>query len=180
MAQPTHLATSDQWKNLIRQTQTIELTRKKHPKGLIKFTPNMILYECLDTLSSHNILSAPVVDNAERFLGSIDVLDIAAYILHILRTSSPPLDLNSFEKLTQKFYQTPIQNLLSKHNQPPFISDSCSLQQAITLFRLSQHFKPHRIALVDDKNRLTDIVTQFDIISFAYSNKEALGSMVFF
>jgi CBS domain-containing protein len=169
----------DQWKNLLRQTQAIEIVKKKHPKGLIKFSPNMTLYESLELLYSNNITSAPVINPHDQFLGIVDVMDIAGYILHTLRNSSPVSDFPSFEKVTQKFYETHVDKLISRTSKPPSTSESSSLQQVVTLFRLSQYFKPHRIPLIDSKGRLIEIVSQFDLVAFAHANKESLGEMLF-
>lgn len=60
---------SDSWKVLINQTPVKSLLKDKKP--LVTVEPNMKLFDCLEQLAYHNILSAPIVDENGKFRGFV-------------------------------------------------------------------------------------------------------------
>jgi len=175
----------EEWKSLLQKTTVADLVQSKPQRDLVALEPQMPLIEALQRLSAHQILSAPIVDSCKgTFLGFLDVLDIAVWVLNILRTSAPAMDLSSLTEIAERFYSIRVEKLMKDlpnegdAHRSLAISEDAKLQQVVTLFQTKHPLSPHRIALSNPDHRLTNIVSQSDLIAFANAHRSCLGAMV--
>uniref|UniRef100_A0A6B2LCU7 CBS domain-containing protein n=1 Tax=Arcella intermedia TaxID=1963864 RepID=A0A6B2LCU7_9EUKA len=123
-------------------------------------------------LNKENILSIPVISEKEtRFLGFVDVLDIASSVYHEwLKVSS---ELNGDLFPDEKYFETPISELLnySRIDYPYFVSTTDTIEKVIQLFRSPRvAHRLHRVAVLDENKKMVDVLSQSDIIRFAAAN----------
>lgn len=169
---------SQEWTNLLHKTTIHDLVRERKIKKLVTFQDDKKLFDCLELLASNDILSAPVVSHENKFLGFVDVIDIANYVLQTLTGSTPVIDRTSFEKITSTFFNTNIYHLLnsSDANSSLFASSRTTVPQLFLMFQTCQNH-PQRIALIDPKGDL-NMVTQTDLIVFIYKHRKSLGRIL--
>jgi len=132
----------------------------------------------LNVLQRDNIISAPVVDDG-RFLGFVDVLDIAGYILHVWKSLSRLYEEHLFPR-QELFNETPIRNVLnfSKLDIPAFISEDASVEDLIYMFLDPNFFNRLRRVAVVNSSEVKNTLSQSDIISFAIDNLNSIDPTI--
>jgi len=124
--------------------------------------------QALKVLADGNILSAPVVTNKD-FLGFIDVMDIAGYLLTMKREEDKRwYDSNSFD-FASHFMNTLVSDVVnfSQWNYPVYVSMTSSLNEILQAFDSpGRHFKPHRVVVLNEKSEPYNILSQSDLIRF--------------
>jgi len=164
------------WKELLSTTTVMDIIANK-AKRLIWFHKTTTLRKALQTLDQENILSAPILVDKENLIGFVDVLDIAGYILMTWKYNSMNLESLSFQERNyarHSFFDVEVKDILnySQTNPPVTVIQSTSLEQLLDIFCAPfTMFRLHRVAVVDSNNKLTNVITQSDIISFAAANK---------
>jgi len=160
--------TEETWKNAC--TIKIKEICKNKNRPLITVDRHETLKFVLESLSTQNILSVPIVDNkTNQFYGFVDVLDIAGYILATWKKLSYHLDDRHFP--SEPFFNAPIMDVLnySEVDYPVFIDEEKTLQDLIQLFRHpKKFFRLHRAAVTRD-GAVVDVISQSDVISFTAS-----------
>jgi len=157
-----------EWSTLVASPLSVLL---KHKKELVSVKETESLQHVMELLQKENILSVPVLDNDNRFIGFLDVLDIAGFVLATWRKLSVHLDERHFP--TNQFFHTPIGDVVnfSHLNKPVLIDEDKSIADAINLFKSpSTYFRLHRIGVVSAKGYLVNVISQSDIVRFAAQN----------
>jgi len=143
--------------------------------------------EALGSLSENNILSAPVIDDDNNFLGLVDVLDILAFSLETYTRTALPVrtEENTSQNwrnwrdettATSVFSTTSVRNILnkSKVNVVRTVNEHTTLYQLIQLlFRNSVH----RAIVVNNQNEFGGLISQSDVIALVSAKMELLGSL---
>jgi len=151
-----------------------EIATKK--SRVIALNANTLIQEALRTLAINNIISAPVIDtNNNRFIGFLDLIDIASYAWHVYRQQSPNYWSGGFRfsesSTATSFFSTPVRDVInfSWWNQVLTTKESDSLADVIETFS-SRYYKPHRVGVLDSLGQFTNIITQTDLVQFAFQN----------
>jgi CBS-domain-containing membrane protein len=156
------------WNEAIKTVKVKDLLRARNSK-LITIDHNTKLGEAMKLLQDADILSAPVVDLFKKeFLGFIDVLDIAGFVLAKWKHISVHLD--NFHFPTDSLFTSRVEEVLnfSMYDNPSFISEDSTVEQLIKLFLDPKYyFRLHRAAVIDAKGEVVDVVSQSDVIVFA-------------
>jgi len=164
---------NETWHNLCDNTTVKDFVKTKHRK-LVTIDKHASVRQALKVLNRENILSAPIVDHKEKsFLGFVDVLDIAGFVLATWRQQSHHLDNAHFPG--EKFFDSNIMNVLnfSEVDYPVYINQSKCISDLIDLFRNPKNFyRLHRVAVTDDEHNVINVVTQSDIVNFAAAHLE--------
>lgn len=172
------------WLELAQSTKVKDLLAAK-PKQALRGLPILVdrsatIEETLQLLKDNNILSVPVVDmsgchkgrkvDLDTFDGFVDVLDILDYLLWHMRLKMGLVWLGDSEREDAKeFFRTSITEVVR------FATGSHSIivrrRDTITAVVLALRAPlprtvPHRVAVLDDEDRVADVLTQSDLISF--------------
>jgi len=173
-----------QWIKLCQETPIWALAKEKNRKVIV-LNANLCVREALKVLSENNILSAPVCLGGQKFLGLIDVLDIAAFAYSTWKRESVNLRIPSnhsgrivLSPPETLFFDAPVKEIInfSKCDEPLLVPYDISLQKLNSLFATPLPFKPHRALLLNENQELCNVVSQSDIISFAYQRKDQIPS----
>jgi len=167
------------WHQLIKETTVQDLCRiKSKRKGfsaLVVVTDVTTVQQTLRILSEANVLSAPVVnDRTKEFLGFVDMLDIAGWVLAYWKEKSSSYESGHFP--TREFFHTPICSVLnfSSVNPEVVIDKDKSIAQLIDLVC---NTLTHRVAVLDKETScIVNVLSQSDIVAFSHANLDALGS----
>jgi len=138
---------------------------------LFMIYPNDTVATALQLLAENQILSAPVLDDVNnQVLGSVDVLDLASFIVSIYtehKSSSLPHLYNPQE--FEKRFSEPVMNLINSSKRDPF----CPVFSYSSIaYVISQIFKTgiHRVAVLDNNCKVVGQISQSDIIQLIYQN----------
>ncbi|GAM19569.1 hypothetical protein SAMD00019534_027440 [Acytostelium subglobosum LB1] len=133
------------------------------------------LQSIFDKLLKNKILSCPVLKQGGLFYGMVDLLDIIKFIVD-------ETGKKHFKKATSFFEVEEFKNVnVGQLMEYPYgksikyqkLSPSTSL---FTAFESLAKQSINRIAVVDDREEVVDIITEFDLIHWVYDNVEKLGS----
>jgi CBS domain-containing protein len=118
-------------------------------------------------LSSHKILSAPVVDwKAQRLLGFVDMLDLVSFVLSLYNADihQTPLDSNLLFEKSNQFFSKPIKEIidLSKRNPLCQVLKTSPLWECISLFQRGLH----RVVVTNEERKIVGILSQSDVVRF--------------
>jgi len=160
--------TEKPWNAVVRKTKVQDLLRARKSK-LVTVDHSMRLGDVMKVLQSANVLSAPVVDrNKNEFIGFVDVLDIAGFVLAKWKHLSIYLDSAHFP--TDALFNSNVEEVLnfSMFDNVAFISEEASVEQLIKQFTDPKYqFRLHRIAVLSSKGEVVDVVSQSDVVNFA-------------
>jgi len=131
--------------------------------------------DAMQVLSKWNITGAPV-EQGGRFLGFVDVLDIAGWAIHQWKylqqdhfrvtgtgVQVPPSDA---------FFDSPVSTIVnfSRCDESVIVDENTNLLDIMEILsgvRFNNIVRTHRVALTGADGKLIDVLTQSDIISFA-------------
>lgn len=154
-------------------TQVGEICRRQPITVLSTDTISHLLH----LLSSHKISSCPVLDaQTKAFLGFVDTLDIAGYILTVWKKNSRQLEHGKFP--ARDFFSTPLHKVLNFSHVDPSVTMAAdsSVFDLVDLFSDPRlHLRLHRVAIVDAHKQLIGIVSQSDVVAFAHRNISLLA-----
>eukprot|EP01126_Amoeba_proteus_P056286 TRINITY_DN7058_c0_g1_i5.p1 TRINITY_DN7058_c0_g1~~TRINITY_DN7058_c0_g1_i5.p1 ORF type:complete len:336 (-),score=57.57 TRINITY_DN7058_c0_g1_i5:192-1199(-) len=163
--------TDKQWTDLLDNTRIHDLLEER-TRPLIMINKDGTLFDAIHVLKQENLLSLPVVDEEDsRFLGFVDVLDIASFVLVTWKNVSASMDEIHFP--TTKLFNTPVVDILnySQVNLPVFVEEDSSLKELIRVFMdPHNYYRLHRVAVTNATGDFLNVVSQSDIISFVYRN----------
>eukprot|EP01129_Flabellula_baltica_P003563 TRINITY_DN13319_c0_g1_i1.p1 TRINITY_DN13319_c0_g1~~TRINITY_DN13319_c0_g1_i1.p1 ORF type:complete len:314 (+),score=51.85 TRINITY_DN13319_c0_g1_i1:29-943(+) len=161
------------WKQLLLTTSIDELLQMKS-RPLITVTTTTSIQNTLKILSEANILSVPVIDN-DDLQGLVDVVDITGYILATWRSLSPSFDHQVFPD--EDLLNTPIFEVMnfSLFDSVKTIKGTESVFNLMQMF-LDDHFQMrlHRVLTTDWHGLVYNVVSQTDLINFAYAHMDKL------
>lgn len=180
---------------------TIEQYLKTRPPcAVVTLTRNMTVGQALKLLATHEILSAPLFDDAGEYYGFLDTTDLLKFLLSIVNLSEL-LEEDTSYKLKQAGAGLEYQQLGAVHRG----EDGALIYKAYsssTLLEVVEYGflhpngsrKPcHRVAVFDVEDetdeevleasevptgiRVTSIISQTDIVQFAYKRVQELGPL---
>lgn len=163
---------STSWNDLIYNTKVKELIKQKN-RPLVTLHSWTSLRGALETLRENNILSVPVLDETERLVGLVDVLDIAGYVLHSWKYDAIHLDSDSYKERNysrHKFFDTQLNRVVdySGVDKVVTVGENSSIGELLDIFCSKSKQAPiHRVVVLDSYGKLANIVSQSDIIAFA-------------
>jgi len=162
---------SDPFGKLLRETKAIDWLATQQ---LCTINANQPIKECLQLLKERKITGAPVIFGKQA-VGIVDVLDVAAYALHLWETYAHEGRLMDFLENNQ-FFDTPVQKIMnfSGRNKWSTIHTTANLLDCANLFREHQ-FLLHRLPIVDEKGVVQKIITLFDLVAFANKNLDSVA-----
>jgi hypothetical protein len=85
-AEVSPLVAASKWAEMASSTTVADLVQRRHrkPGHLVAVDGDFTVGAVMDLLARYDLLSAPVIDpRSRRFLGFIDVLDVAGYESHL-------------------------------------------------------------------------------------------------
>ena len=126
------------------------------------FTLNehQILDDAVRLFGKENILSAPVVDDENKIVGIVDILDIVSCVVKIL----PDVEVITTEELLKAgriIEVKEIKSVMKKYSGDVGITDQSPVSHAISLFTKGIH----RIPIVDaESNKIINILSPTSIL----------------
>jgi len=143
---------------------------------LITINSEETVKSVLKILQQNKIKSAPVIEEyTNDIIGSIDILDIVLFCTAKLYVNS--LTLGEMLEQIDDFLSKPVKHIieLSGRNHWKEISFRKSILELIELLSTKDI---HRVAIVDDENKVIALLTQLNIIRFIQRHIECLYSIV--
>jgi len=154
-------------------------------EGLIWFDSETSLRNALQTLESNNVLSAPVLDRqVGSFLGFVDVLDIAGYILYAWNHYSSSLTSDNWRERNyarNEFFDTQVKEILnfSRMDASVAIPKKAPVRDLIRLFCDPKRAnRQHRMGVLDENSKLINVISQSDVVTFASKHLNLLPKRV--
>eukprot|EP01116_Phalansterium_solitarium_P007666 TRINITY_DN2047_c0_g2_i1.p2 TRINITY_DN2047_c0_g2~~TRINITY_DN2047_c0_g2_i1.p2 ORF type:complete len:420 (-),score=162.74 TRINITY_DN2047_c0_g2_i1:510-1688(-) len=175
-AKPEEFATSDNYFKLLLRAK-VERFSHLHGDQLIVAHHNDSALLTFKKLIDNRILSCPVIAN-HGFFGFVDVLDYVHYFTadvgeHELRSAG--LDFWKVLERHAGFNEKKVADII----QSPKVSSHQALQPGYSLYvafeMLARERSLHRIAIVDDKRKLVNLVTQSALLEFVEDGLPLLG-----
>lgn len=148
------------------------------------FTLNIdtTIREALQTLTTNNILSAPVFDEVGTFWGFCDMQQLVRYVARLCTHQTAPDSAPDSAPLLTKMMaldSTTIRDLISGSTGRPIhgeyawpINETASLYQA---FERMAREGQHRLAIQDFTGRVVGVMCQSQVIAYLADNIELLG-----
>jgi CBS-domain-containing membrane protein len=145
---------------------------------------NTSVQETLEVLAKHNLLSVPVRDHQDKFwIGFVDVLDLLNFIIEMYTEGNQVeqqkwgtycQDITTLTHRGVRFGLKPISTIINESRVDSFkpVLSNGTVYQLIE--ELLTH-KAHRVPVVDDRDNITNIVSQSDIIQLCSLKMELLG-----
>eukprot|EP00179_Madagascaria_erythrocladioides_P006443 CAMPEP_0198308738 /NCGR_PEP_ID=MMETSP1450-20131203/1319_1 /TAXON_ID=753684 ORGANISM="Madagascaria erythrocladiodes, Strain CCMP3234" /NCGR_SAMPLE_ID=MMETSP1450 /ASSEMBLY_ACC=CAM_ASM_001115 /LENGTH=267 /DNA_ID=CAMNT_0044011441 /DNA_START=51 /DNA_END=850 /DNA_ORIENTATION=+ len=168
------------WPELLRTTTVQQLIDELRPSAerfqLVMLPHTASVRDALDALADKNVLSAPVVSASGEFLGLVDVLDLAAFLLATWRKHSRSYDERAFP--AGAFFARPVTDALnySGVDHTMGIPLTASLQELLDMMN-HEYFnhRLHRVGVLDAAGTVRTLVSQSDLLRFAKRHEAALG-----
>ncbi len=148
-------------------------------QNLITLPSETSIGEALHIFDKYKILSAPVWEVEpgtlqKKFLGFIDLFDICNYLISLCATTKTAesgmkmltwiLDAPSLEIIGKSFHTSKIKDCIGKSRHVHFATVSDKAHLATLIFIMQQGI--HRVAVMNEKNELSNIVTQSNVVDF--------------
>jgi CBS domain-containing protein len=166
------------WHKLLESTSIKSVISEKR-RDLISIPSRGNVSDALRLMELENILSLPVIDHdVNKFIGFIDVLDIAGYVLALWRKISPELDEKRFP--ADMYMNHSVSEVLnfSHWNYPVFISENASMRELLAMLNEPKyHQRLHRVAVVRD-SKVVNVISQSDILGFVYENVKLIPDIL--
>jgi CBS domain-containing protein len=160
------------WTSLFTRQIASEICHRK----LITVKSDDTVAHLLKVLSDNNILSCPVVKlSTHEFLGFVDTLDVAGWVLNSWKRHSKELEHGKFP--AKEFFQAHVEKILNYSRVDPAVAvnEEAHLLDLIDVFTDPHNYhRLHRVAVVDKEKNLVGIISQSDLVAFAYKNLSLL------
>lgn len=141
--------------------------------NLVFISSAATINEALRVLFDNGILSAPILDKTTSLvLGSVDVLDIIAYITNV--PSEQPKE-NRNAAMKERFQHSVKETLAFSHVNPFLPVDENATLSEIVVEYFSRGI--HRVPLINSAGQMMYQITQMDLIPYLHQNLPALGSL---
>eukprot|EP01098_Paradermamoeba_levis_P009068 TRINITY_DN3759_c0_g1_i1.p1 TRINITY_DN3759_c0_g1~~TRINITY_DN3759_c0_g1_i1.p1 ORF type:complete len:331 (-),score=90.81 TRINITY_DN3759_c0_g1_i1:35-1027(-) len=172
-----------EWEDFLNRTTVKDVLRevkKDEGKELLVLDPKTNLEDALHKLKERDVLSAPLVHPlTHEVLGFIDVLDISSFVLDTWHKKT-----NEFQSRISKardyakqcFFESHVEDVQNFSGVDPVVkvNEGDNLRHLFHVFaKPSRHKRLHRVAVVKNE-RLTNILSQSDLIAFFSARSELL------
>lgn len=140
--------------------------------GVVTLTASTSVGDACATLSTNNILCAPVIDDtlpadagwSDKVLGIVDFLSLVAWMLQFTEGEVP----NSFHLLLnsrKEFKQTKLRELVGQGRWAPFVPVDARIHNALDVMILLGKYGLHRVVQVESPGKgLKNIITQSSVV----------------
>jgi len=150
-----------------------DLVENKEDQSILEVDCNTPLVEVLQILRQHSILSVPVWnEDTGNYDGFVDVMDILAFVLETVSSSHDAKEMQwstwveDVDTLTNRgilFGIKPVKHILNKSSIDKFFP----VYPHGTVFQLIEGIfckGIHRVPVMDERNRVINVVSQSDVI----------------
>jgi len=165
---------SEEWHRLLSETTVGDLLKLRE-KPLVTVAASTTVGDAMKLLSEHNILSLPVAKDNKEFLGFVDVLDIASFVLGRWKSISYTTDEINFP--SEVIFDETVGHILnlSHANPTAFIVSTATLYELIKEFLdPKNYYRLHRIAVTNKEGDIINVVSQSDLVFFAYEHLDVI------
>lgn len=132
------------------------------------------LPQVFQRLTTEGFLSAPVVDEKNKYVGYVDMLDLVRATTDMFSGETEERWIDWWGKEDDFCNQLVLDVIIRHKNRgPSMLSDNTSFSALEALARSAKH----RVTVVDDENKVTGILTNSMIISWLRQNKELYGDL---
>jgi len=167
--------------NLILTLSKIKVERLL-PRGRQVITSNTFetLPDVFKKMIDTNVLSLPVLNQKEKYYGVIEMMDLVEYVTTVFSdlTTTKFIDLEKMLSSEKKFTHGTVRDVMKSpiSKISPFkpIDKGYSL---FTAWEILAHGAVHRIPVIDEEEKICDIITQSMLIDFLWQNIEKIGSL---
>jgi len=167
--------------NLILVLSKIKVERLL-PRGRQVITTNTFetLPDVFKKMIDINVLSLPVLNQKEKYYGVIEMFDLVEYVTTVFSDLSTTkfIDLEKLLISEKKFTHGTVRDVMKspRTKQNPFkpIDKGYSL---FTAWEILAHGGVHRIPILDENDKICDIITQSMLIDFLWQNIEKIGNI---
>jgi len=169
---PTHFFS----KFFVKDVVNLKSSFPNAPKELIFLNEDDSLTKVLDTFKLHKILSSPVLSKgSSKVLGMLDMLDLVTFLtakieIPFLTEAIANHALNSFLSKTAKDVVE-----LSSRNWWNELQETASLPQLISVL---SNQNAHRVAVLNEKKKVYNIISQMDVLSFLFQHQSTFPQMM--
>lgn len=157
---------------LLAKTRVEELAPTQKVLSVVK---EETLPEAFKLLVEHNILAAPVLGKARHFLGFVDMLDFAQFIITEFGDKSIQSmeDVQGLMRNLDKWNSAKVSDIMrSSRGKAEVVAKGYSLLHAAEILAWSG---AHRCPVADSSGHICHIVTQSMLIDFVWHHIDALG-----
>jgi len=130
--------------------------------------------DALKTFNTEKILSCPIVTSTQKagVHGFLDLFDLLAYLLE-LWDENETNEVDGIHKLGEKFLNHTVSDLIDRSDNDVYaaVTGEEHAHRLVRLFGLGVH----RVALLDMRGSLTNILSQSDVVKFLHANLHLLG-----
>jgi CBS domain-containing protein len=161
---------------LLSQVQVQELAPANGPTVVVD--SNDSLFQTFLTMVRKNILCAPVRDQTGKYIGLIDMIDIACFVVDIAKNSERlGSDYVDFLSSEVEFKDKPTSDVadLSKRNKMYPVNTGSNLLDAVR--KMAEH-QVQRIPIIDKDGNIQNLLTQSAVINYLAKHIDQLGPAV--
>jgi len=149
-----------------------------HDRQVVFLEANIRIEDALEVLREKKILSCPVLDLVRgHYIGWLDMSDIVTFILGLYpdvnQSNITPKCLQSIDLASHHFAATPVKEVLAVATQEhPYEKEIKPVKRETLLLDVIDMFYMglHRIAVVDDKNHIFNLISQTDVLAYLAQN----------
>lgn len=149
-------------------------------RRLVRLEETYSVEVALETLQSNSVLSAPVWSKSSgRYLGFVDVLDLVTFLVAAVKrtlgdqTVTAALLVETVRACAARVLSTCVVECIDASHSDPFEHVSPSATVADVLALLSRDV--YRVAVMDSDGKITDVVTQRDLVEWFAANGAVLA-----
>jgi len=150
------------------------IARKSHSNVIFVKTTDS-LHSTLKTLVNNKIHGVPVFDpKTEKFVAFVDLLDFAA---HLVRTYlENQIIEGSISRMLEEEHHYVINEIANESRRNPWctVNFNTPLLQVMSIMTDK---KIHRVAVVDEKGQLTNVITMSDLVQYIFNNLQPFSSL---
>lgn len=158
------------WMKMV-QTPVWDLTDELKDEQVITIFKNEGANIALRTLCENDILNAPVVDELNRYCGTIDMMQLLTFSLDIFTNEFRPSRFSEdYLAKKRRFRNTSVSEILMRSRED---GKSHSVHEDYSLFHVLETMclsSKHRLAVVDSNNFVTGLVSQSMILRWLLNN----------
>jgi len=164
-----------QWIKLLEKTKALDIVRPG--QKIVSVSGSTKMKEVMEILKTNNILGVAIMDS-NRIFGFVDTLDICSFALHLWRKYDRKSRMRQGTSLTstetetgRKFFEAESRDVLNFAKPYNIITvPHTSTLKDVFVALSEKSFKPHRVAIVNEKHEPLSILTQSDINNFAMAH----------